>query len=114
MVLVNDLRIKECDILFPIFPVTIHLFDYVKLVLIESTITQILLQQLKEHLPFFLSFMNGKIQGFVHLHISPLFNYSNIIVMNFKKSYNGFSIRTSNYAHRYCCMFGNQLVVIID
>jgi hypothetical protein len=53
MVLVDDLRIKECDILFPIFFVTIHLFYYVKPVFIESTITQILLQPLKEHLPFF-------------------------------------------------------------
>jgi len=53
MVLVDDLLIKECDIVFPIFFVTIHLFDYVKLVFIESMITESLPQQLKEHLPFF-------------------------------------------------------------
>lgn len=53
MVLIDNLFIKECDILFLVFFVTIHLLDYVKPVFIESTITQFLLQQLKEHLPFF-------------------------------------------------------------
>ncbi len=47
LVLVNDLLIEECDILFLVFFATIDLFDYLKLVFIESTITQSLPQQLK-------------------------------------------------------------------
>jgi hypothetical protein len=44
MVLIDDLLVKECDILFHFFFVTIHLFDYVRLMFIESTITQSLPQ----------------------------------------------------------------------